>query len=88
MDGFVSRSDLQRSPFRILLFGLISLLEMRMLHLVRKRHSETQAAEALNNSRLQKALRLHNDRKRWGEELRDRSGEAGHFQSTRISQLR
>jgi hypothetical protein len=69
IDGFVSRSDLQRPPFRMLLFGLISLFEMRLLHLVQRHYSEAQVAEVLNASRLQKARRLHNDRKMRGEEL-------------------
>lgn len=69
VDGFVSRSDLQRPPFRMLLFGLISLFEMRMLHLVQSRYSETQVADVLNASRLEKARRLHDDRKLRGEEL-------------------
>ena len=69
IDGFVSRSDLQRPPFRMLLFGLISLFEMRLLHLVQRHYSEAQVAEVLNASRLQKARSLHNDRKMRGEEL-------------------
>ena len=69
IDGFVSRSDLQRPPFRMLLFGLISLFEMRLLHLVQRHYSETKIEEVLNASRLQKARRLHNDRKTRGEEL-------------------
>ena len=69
IDGFVSRSDLQRPPFRMLLFGLISLFEMRLLHLVQRHYSEAQIAEVLNPCRLQKARRLHHDRKLRGEEL-------------------
>jgi hypothetical protein len=69
IDGFVSRSDLQRPPFRMLLFGLISLFEMRLLHLVQSHYSEAEVADVLNASRLQKARRLHDDRKLRGEEL-------------------
>ena len=69
IDGFVSRSDLQRPPFRMLLFGLISLFEMRLLRLVQRHYSEAQVVEVLNASRLQKARRLHLDRKKRGEEL-------------------
>ena len=53
----------------MLLFGLISLFEMRLLHLVQRNLSESQIAETLNASRLQKARRLHNERKTRGEEL-------------------
>ena len=70
IDGFVSRSDLQRPPFRMLLFGLISLFEMRLLHLVHRHYSDAKVAEVLNANRLQKARRLHGDRKMRGEELR------------------
>ncbi len=69
IDGFVSRSDLQRPPFRMLLFGLISLFEMRLLHFVQRHYSEAQVGEVLNASRLQKACCLHNERKTRGEEL-------------------
>lgn len=69
IDGFVSRSDLQRPPFRMLLFGLISLFEMRLLHLVQTNYSEEQVSEVLNSSRLEKARRLHDDRMLRGEEL-------------------
>lgn len=69
IDGFVSRSDLHHAPFRMLLFGLISLFEMRLLYLVRQRYTTTTMASVLSVNRLDKAKRLHQDRRRRGEEL-------------------
>jgi hypothetical protein len=67
--GFVSRSDLQRPPFRMLLFGLISLFEMRLLHVVKQQYPEAEIANVLNPGRLEKARSLHAERKTRGEEL-------------------
>ncbi|WP_161604726.1 hypothetical protein [Roseiconus nitratireducens] len=67
--GFVSRSDLQRPPFRMLLFGLISLFEMQLLELVQQRYGDTEIGSVLNVNRLEKARRLHQDRSNRGEEL-------------------
>ena len=53
----------------MLLFGLISLFEMRLLHLVQSNYSESQIEGTLNASRLEKARSLHNDRKMRGEVL-------------------
>ena len=70
VEGFVSRSDLQRPPFRMLLFGFVSLFEMRLLHLVEQHYTESQIESTLNQNRLEKAWALHAERKRRGEELR------------------
>lgn len=69
VNGFVSRSDLQRPPFRMLLFGLISLFEMGLLHLLEESYTEAQITETLTANRLEKARSLHSERMRRGEEL-------------------
>ncbi len=69
INGFVSRSDLERGPVRMLLFGLISLFEMLLLHLVQQYYTETGIAQTLNESRLNQARRLHTERENRGEEL-------------------
>jgi len=33
--GIITRADLQKAPVRILLFGLVTLLEIQVLHLIR-----------------------------------------------------
>lgn len=67
--GFVSRSDLQRAPVRMLLFGFVSLFEMLLLELVQRNYSDQQIAQALTPNRLRLAQRLHDDRENRGEEL-------------------
>ncbi len=69
ISGFVSRSDLQRAPVRMLLFGLISLFEMLLHDLVQNAYSEETIQVALNANRLERALRLHTEREKRGEEL-------------------
>jgi hypothetical protein len=67
--GFVSRSDLQRAPVRMLLFGLISLFEMLLLELVQQNYSERSIMTTLTEKRLDQALHLHAERSKRGEEL-------------------
>ncbi len=70
ISGFVSRSDLQRAPVRMLLFGLISLFEMLLLDLVQHYYSDAGIAKTLNVNRLRQAQRLHAEREHRGEELK------------------
>lgn len=69
IDGFVSRSDLQRSPVRMLLFGLVSMFEVAMLEMIREHYSAEEVVERLNANRLGIARRLHASREQRGEEL-------------------
>ena len=67
--GFVSRSDLQRAPVRMLLFALITMFEAVLLELVQTYYTESALCLALNANRLQQVQRLHAERKTRGEEL-------------------
>lgn len=69
IEGFVSRSDLQRHAVRMLLFGLISLFEMQLLDMVQRRYDEQSLAQVLKSGRVAQARHLHTERGKRGEEL-------------------
>ena len=54
----VTRADLQKSPVRMLLFGLVSLLEMYFLEMIRICYPGDSFQEKLTPGRLEKAQRL------------------------------
>jgi hypothetical protein len=49
--GIITRGDLQKSPVRMWLFGLISLLEMRLLQRIREHYPESNWLGYLNEKR-------------------------------------
>lgn len=63
----VTRTDLDKIPMRIGIFGLISLLETHLKELVRKSIPDWQ--ESLSENRLEQASRLHDWKKERGEEI-------------------
>ncbi len=65
--GIVTRGDLQKSPVRLWLFGLVSLLEMQMLRIVRERYPGERWSSLLTPDRLETARRLHDERRRRNE---------------------
>jgi hypothetical protein len=58
MTSLVTRADLQKSPVRMLLFGLVSLLEMYLLEFVRLCYPGDSFQEKLAPGRLEKAEKL------------------------------
>lgn len=67
--AIVTRGDLQKTPVRLWLFGLVSLLEMQMLRLVRARFPDNQWTGLLSLGRLREAQTLFDERKRRNEEV-------------------
>jgi len=59
LTSIVTSADLQKSPVRMLLFGLVSLLEMYMLILVRRHYRDDSFRETLRPQRLEKAQNLY-----------------------------
>jgi hypothetical protein len=66
--GIVTRGDLQKSPVRLWLFGLASLLEMQMLRVVRERFPAETWTPHLSAQRLDGARRVFAERRRRREE--------------------
>lgn len=74
LDGFklesiVTSADLQKPPVRMLLFGLVSLLDMFLLVLVRTHYTEEAIRKTLKPERLKAAQELYDERKRRNEEI-------------------
>jgi hypothetical protein len=67
VSGIITRGDLQKSPFRMLSFGLISLLEMNLLKIIRNYYPVDSWKYLLTDTRIKKAEQLLNERKRRNE---------------------
>jgi hypothetical protein len=69
VEGIITRADLQKPPVRILLFGLISLLEMHLTYLVRKFYPNKSWIKKLKDTRIKKAKAMLKERKKRNEEI-------------------
>jgi hypothetical protein len=67
--GIITMSDLQKPPVRMWLFGMITLMEMRMSRLVELKCQGDSWKQYLSESRLQKAEALLEERKRRNQNL-------------------
>ena len=67
--GIITRGDLQKVPIRMWLFSLISLIEMQMLRIIRKRFPEKSWEELISNGRCKKAEEESERRKKKNEEI-------------------
>jgi hypothetical protein len=64
VNGIVTRADLQKWPVRLLLFGLVSLLEAYMLHSVRKCYPGESFKDALKSKRVTYAENMLAERRK------------------------
>ena len=67
--GIVTRSDLQKAPVRMWLFGMITLIEMRLTRMIEEGVSESEWKEFLSEARLAKAQELMAERVRRKQDL-------------------
>jgi hypothetical protein len=67
--GVVTRSDLQKAPVRMWVFGLVSLIEMQMERLIREKHTEDSLPLKLSDERLTAAKKIFDQRKKHNEEI-------------------
>jgi len=67
--GIVTKGDLQKSPARMWLFSLISLLEMQLLRLIRGFYPHDSWKGYLKQSRIDEAQKIFDDRKVKNESL-------------------
>lgn len=58
VSGILTCGDLQKAPVRMLLFGLVTLLEMNLLRLIRRHYSPDSWQKLLKRERLDIATRL------------------------------
>lgn len=69
LQGIVAASDLNKPPARLLMFGLISMIEMAMLDVVRTHHPQEAWRELVGPRRVEAALRVHADRRKRRQEI-------------------
>lgn len=67
VSGIITRADLQKPPVRILIFGIISLLEMHLTFLVRTLFPDEKWREVLKPGRIQNAEAILQKRKERNE---------------------
>lgn len=65
--GIITRGDLQKVPVRMYLFGLVSLLEMRLLEVIRESHANDAWFSFLSMERVDRARTILDDRRRRNE---------------------
>ena len=69
LESIVTSADLQKPPVRMLLFGLVSLLEMFLLALVRNHCPEGSFVSVLKPQSLEEATKLYEKRRASNEEI-------------------
>jgi hypothetical protein len=67
--GIVSRSDLQKPPVRMWLFGMVTIVEMGFVRLIESRFPDDTWQERVSDKRLEKAKALLEERQRRNQEL-------------------
>ena len=67
--GIATRSDLQKPPVRMWLFGMITILEMGLTRLIERRFPDETWRDCVSEGRLQKAEALLEERRRRNQEL-------------------
>lgn len=67
--GIITKADLQKPPVRILIFGIVSLLEMHLTFLVRKYFPDEKWREVLKPARIEDAEKLLERRKERNEAI-------------------
>ncbi|HTN76259.1 MAG TPA: hypothetical protein VL096_13470 [Pirellulaceae bacterium] len=68
--GFVERSDLQKPPARMWLFGMVTLIESRFTRLIETHCTEDEWRACVSPGRVQKAETLCTERMRAGQQVR------------------
>ncbi len=67
--GIVTRTDLQKPPVRMWLFGMITIMEMALTRLIESAYPDGSWQEYVSEGRLQKASVLLEERKRRHQDL-------------------
>jgi len=69
VSGIITKGDLQKSPVRMWLFGVLSLLEMQFLRLIRTSYPRDTWKGFISKNRLAKAEQMLQERKRRNEAI-------------------
>lgn len=68
--GLITRSDLQKPPVRMWLFGVITILEMSLVRIIENRFPDGSWKIHISENRLQKTEGLMRERRRRGQDVR------------------
>lgn len=71
IEGIITRADLQKPPVRLLIFGLITLIEMHLSDLIRKYYPGESWRKRLSPKRMKVIEDIRKQRKKRNEELDD-----------------
>ena len=69
IDRIVTRSDLQKAPVRMLIFGFISIMEMHLLQIIKDVYPNNTWEKQLHQNRIESAKKIFNQRKNNNEAL-------------------
>lgn len=69
IDRIVNRSDLQKAPVRMLIFGFISILEMHLLQIIKQIYPDGSWESILHKNRITAAQKIYELRKNNNEAL-------------------
>jgi len=69
MGGIVTKTDLQKPPVRMWLFGMITIIEMGLTRLIETAYPNDAWRRHLSKGRLEKATTLLDERKRRGQDV-------------------
>lgn len=69
LHGVVTTADLNKQPARLLMFGVVSMLEMTLLALIRTHYPGESWRKCLTPNRVKKAEQLHKQRKNRNEDI-------------------
>lgn len=67
--SIVTVADLAKQPARLMMFGVVSLLEMTMLAIIRREYKADEWRSLLNGDRIRKAEDVLGGRRRTGQEI-------------------
>lgn len=69
IDGIVTLADIDKQPGRLLIFGLISMLEMVMLALVKQHYLNNEWQRLISRKRLERAQNLYRVRRELDQQI-------------------
>lgn len=69
LTGIVTVADLAKQPSRLLMFGMVSLLEMTMLAIIRREYPNGEWRELISLERIDKAEDLLSQRRQKGQDI-------------------
>jgi len=69
VEGIITLADLHKQPVRMLLFSMVSLLDMTMSKLIKIHYPNDSWCDELTEGRLIKAQELYDERKKKGQEI-------------------